>query len=170
MSALRLEVQIGVKRAIETSQMTKVKQLINKWNRLWKALSRLRLYWLKRMPVSFLGHSDRWNHWVPFSIRSYYPGYGFSLKRKDSSDVIGSQDELLFAYQDMKEEDQGVLYLDLFLEKGKKRSLSEYISDDDVCCHQYATEAVQSNVTLLQNAPSNSFPIRVNKNHCKPLN
>ena len=83
--------------------------------------------------MSFLGHSDRWNHWVPFSIRSYYPGYGFSLKRKDSSDVIGSQDELLFAYQDMKEEDQGVLYLDLFLEKGKKRSLSEYISDEDVC-------------------------------------
>ena len=61
-------------------------------------------------------------------LEAYYPGTAFILTRADSKEVVGSQDELYFAFKNVQ---QGGTILELDLTISNKRKLSENNNDRD---------------------------------------
>jgi hypothetical protein len=60
-------------------------------------------------------------------LEGYYPGNTFILTRSDSNEIVGSQDELYFAYKDIP---QGEKVLSLDLSLSNKRKSNDDDNDD----------------------------------------
>jgi Myb-like DNA-binding domain len=73
-------------------------------------------------------------------VDNFYPEVATVLVKPGTSEIVGSQDELLFAYQDIK--DGEVLRLELKLFKSSKRKLA---SDKDIAPPSFRHEGPWSN-------------------------
>jgi hypothetical protein len=79
-------------------------------------------------------------------LEAYYRGSAFILKKADSNDIVGSQDELYFAYKELAS-GTSILCLDLYLSKKRKLEDEEGdgsesdISSDPQLTHHVGTWA-----------------------------
>jgi hypothetical protein len=64
-------------------------------------------------------------------VENYYPGFNVVLMKPGTVEIVGSQEELLFAYQDVSE--GKVLYLDLNLSSASLKRKADYESDETEC-------------------------------------
>jgi antitoxin component HigA of HigAB toxin-antitoxin module len=73
-------------------------------------------------------------------VENFYPGFSTVLVKPGTSEIIGSQDELLFAYQDIT--DGKVLPLELNLFKPSKR---KHVSEKYIAAPEFRHEGPWSN-------------------------